>query len=121
MNPYHIGMLFGLERVARHLGPTDHQLHVVCEKRGKEEDADLELAFLRTCADSALVKKTPMSIVFANKGNFSGLEIADLVSRPIGRHVMNPAQPNSAYEIIEKKFWRSPAGKIDGWGLKCFP
>lgn len=34
---------------------------------------------------------------------------------------MRPMQPNRAYDIVEKKFRRSPAGIIKGWGLKVFP
>lgn len=45
-----------------------------------------------------------------------------LLSRPaIGRKVIDPAQANRAYEILEKKLRRSPAGKVRGWGLKVFP
>lgn len=55
------------------------------------------------------------------KCDSAGLQIADLVARPIGRRILDPTQPNRAYEIIEKKFRRSPRGKIEGWGLKVFP
>jgi hypothetical protein len=61
-------------------------------------------------------------IVFAGKKtNSAGLQLADLTARPIGRHVMDPGQPNRAWDIIERKLRRSPAGKVDGWGLKIFP
>ncbi len=119
-------MEFGLERVARHFdlkedGPL---LHVVCESRGRKEDDELELAFRRICdGDGRLVKRRlPVQLVFGGKqGNYLGLELADQVARPIGRHVLKPDQANRAYEIIETKFRRSPSGKVDGWGLKCFP
>ena len=55
------------------------------------------------------------------KANSSGLQIADLTARPIGRHAINPDQPNRAWEIIESKLRRSPAGNVNGWGLKIFP
>ena len=43
------------------------------------------------------------------------------MARPIGIHHLRPGQPNRAYEIIETKIRRSPAGEIDGWGLKVLP
>ena len=61
-------------------------------------------------------------IVFADKKtNSVGLQLADLTARPIGRHVVNPQQPNRAWDIIRKKLRRSPKGRYQGWGLKIFP
>ena len=60
-------------------------------------------------------------VVADKKCNAPGLQIADLVARPIGRKLLDPAQPNRAYDILERKFRRSPQGKIGGWGLKVFP
>jgi hypothetical protein len=59
---------------------------------------------------------------FADKRtNSAGLQLADLTARPIGRHVMDPAQPNRAWDIIEPKLRRSPQGEVNGWGLNIFP
>lgn len=55
------------------------------------------------------------------QANHCGLQIADLIARPIGTHVLRTEQPNRAYDIIEAKFHRSPDGLVDGWGLKCYP
>jgi hypothetical protein len=40
---------------------------------------------------------------------------------PIGRRAINPDQPNRAYDILEPKFRRGPAGWVKGFGLKNFP
>jgi hypothetical protein len=55
------------------------------------------------------------------KCNSPGLQLADLVARPIGRKVLQPHQPNRAYDILQAKFRRSPDGTLFGWGLKVFP
>jgi len=55
------------------------------------------------------------------KCNSAGLQVADLVARPIGRKILAPGQPNRAYDILQRKFRRSPSGRIEGWGLKVFP
>ena len=55
------------------------------------------------------------------KANLAGLQIADLVARPIGRHVLNPDQPNRAFDIISPKLRRGPDGQLLGYGLKIHP
>ncbi len=124
-NPYHLAMQFGLERIARELRLTaaSRPVHVVVEKRGRREDDELELAFRRVCdGDNFPREKWPMRIVFAAKeGNYAGMELADLVARPIGRHILAPTAPNRAWEIIKLKLRRSPEGEILGWGIKSFP
>jgi hypothetical protein len=127
-NPYHLALAFGLERLyldlTRGEGCEDGSLHVVFEERGKREDENLELEFRRVvdADNNRLETRLPFNVVFSDKeSNSAGLQLADLVARPIGRHLLKPQQPNRAYEIIEEKFRRSPRGEIDDWGLKVFP
>jgi uncharacterized protein DUF3800 len=125
-NPYGISVGFGLERIYRHLhglGCRGGKTHFLFEKRGAKEDAEVELVFRRVCdGDNLVGGHLPFEIVMADKKcNSPGLQLADLIARPIGRHIMNPAQPNRAWDIIQKKVRRSPAGKMEGWGLKVFP
>jgi hypothetical protein len=124
-NPYQIALGFGLERVARRLnrqgaaGATP----VIVECRGKREDDELELEFRRICA-GANYRREQFSLdprFVPKSANVPGLQIADLVARPIARHIMNANQPNRAYAVIEKKLDRSPSGSVLGWGLKVFP
>ena len=64
----------------------------------------------------------PFEVVFVDKKqNLAGLQLADLVCHPIGRHLLKPEQRNRAYEVVERKFRRSGAGKLEGYGLKTFP
>lgn len=125
-NPYHVALAFGLERVffyLRNLGEERAKTHIVVEKRGKQEDADLELEFRRVCDSNNYIRQQfPFEIVFADKqSNSDGLQMADLIARPIGMKILRPDQSNRAYEIIERKFYRNNAGNYYGWGLKCFP
>jgi len=125
-NPYAIAVEFGLERVSRHLaalGCRGGTTHFLFERRGEKEDAEVELVFRRVCdGDNMAGGRLPFTIVMADKRcNSPGLQIADLVARPIGRKLLDPAQPNRAYDILERKFRRSPEGKVGGWGLKVFP
>ena len=125
-NPYSIAMEFGLERLFKHLeglSQADKLTHVVVERRGKREDAELELEFRRVCDGANFHNRhLPFEIVMAPKeSNATGMQLADLVARPIGIKCLRPQQPNRAYDILEKKFRRSPSGQVQGWGLKSFP
>jgi len=80
--------------------------HVLCEARGHNEDQDLELAFRRICGgDNFSGVEMPFDPVICDKkSNAIGLQLADLVARPIG---MKPD--------------KDATGRYLGYGLKCFP
>lgn len=125
-NPYEIALCFCMERAyafLRDRGQHTRATHIVVERRGKREDDELELAFRRIRDGANRWGEMPgFEIVFADKKiNSAGLQLADLTARPVGRHVINPAQPNRAWEIIEPKLRRNPEGRVNGWGLKIFP
>lgn len=126
VNPYDMAMKSCLERLYQFLGRLDQHektTHLVFEKRGKREDAELELEFLRVCkAANTHSIDYPFQSVFASKqSNSAGLQLADMVARPIGVHELKPNQPNRAYSIIEGKFYRGNCGGIQDAGLACFP
>ncbi|MDD9811280.1 MAG: DUF3800 domain-containing protein [Gammaproteobacteria bacterium] len=124
-NPYNLALLFGLERVYSFL-QRKNQLpritHVVVERRGKKEDNALELSFRRYVDGRNDYRvKFPLELVFADKQiNSAGLQLADLVARPVGLSLIRPQQTNRAFQIIEKKLYKV-GGKATGWGLKYFP
>lgn len=125
-NPYDLALGFCLERLYYFLSEreeADKEVHIIFESRGRKEDRDLELEFRRVCGGKNYKgEKMPFEAVFAPKSvNCCGLQIADLVARPIGRHILDPDQANQAFQIIETKFHRSSTGKIRGYGLKVFP
>jgi hypothetical protein len=125
-SPYDLGVAFGLERVYKYLeveGQGRRLTHFVFEARGKKEDTELELEFRRVCdGANAIGSRLPFDIHFAVKSSPTcGLQLADLVARPIGRHVLAPAQDNRAYSELAQKFRRGPIGQIEGYGLKMFP
>jgi hypothetical protein len=125
-NPYDLALEFGLERMYLELnsrGQSNKLTHVIVEKRGEKEDNQLELAFRRICdGANALNQRLPFEMVMIPKAsNSTGLQMADLVARAVGIKVLRPERPNRAYDIVAKKFRRSPAGETKGWGLKVFP
>lgn len=130
-NPYHNAMricLGALHDFLAEKGQQSRETHVVVERRGKKEDADLELAFRRICdGNNQHARELPFSLVMANKQvNSAGLQLADLVARPIGIHHLRPTQVNRAFKALEKKFYcadgRAHVGEhFEGVGLKVFP
>ena len=126
VSPYDYALEAGLERVHRHLagvGDGHKETPVIVECRGRKEDAELELAFRRVCDGSnALGMPLPFRHVMIPKAaNSIGLQMADLMARPVGLNHFRPGQPNRAFDIIQQKLRRSPAGKVEGWGLKVIP
>lgn len=122
-SPYSLALTFCLERLHLHLREST-TTHVVVECRGRKEDRDLELEFRRICdGANKLGKRLPFEIVFAHKQtNSPGLQLADLIARPVGVHTLRPQQPNRAYEVLKGKFRKNPDdGSVQGWGLKKFP
>lgn len=130
-NAYHIALrhcLDSLFELITEKKQSHKNTHVIVECRGNKEDKELELEFRRICGgENSTTKPYPFQIVFADKKvNSPGLQLADLVARPIGLKVLKPTQPNRAFEVLEKKFFceggRDKLGVgIHGWGLKVFP
>lgn len=126
-SPYALALQFCMERTHRFLcdnGQAASVSHIVVERRGRNEDRDLELEFrrIRDGGNYRSEQLTTMDIVFADKkANSGGLQLADLIARPIGLRQLRPDQDNRAFNIIAEKFHRNHAGKYDGVGLKCLP
>lgn len=114
-NPYEIALLFCLERLLEILISHNQKgkvVHVVFESRGAKEDQELELEFHRICHENKQwghkrqkdFTQITFESCFAKKlSNSTGLQLADLVVRPIALKKLRPDQPNRAYEIIKPK------------------
>lgn len=130
-NPYHIALGICLESLRNFLTEKkqEHlQTHVVVECRGKKEDAELELEFRRICGgDNPGNRSLPFQIVFADKKtNLAGLQLADLVARPVGVNTIRPKQLNQAFDLLKRKFYcaggRECAGaNFENVGLMIYP
>jgi len=128
-NPYHISLKFCIERLYKYLKSIDEKnlnstTHIVFEARGKKEDDELELEF-RRLIDSG----TAFMAINANfkihiadkKTNSTGLQIADLIAHPIGRHCLNKNQDNQAFRVVEDKLLRNENKDYNGLGIRYFP
>lgn len=125
-HPYHLALKYGLERVYSFLllqRQQDRLTTIVCEARGAKEDNEMELAFRRVCGgDNRSNCSYPLRLVIADKkANSEGLQLADLVARPVGLHVLRPDQPNRAWDVLRTKLFGGRHGVVQGNGLKVFP
>ena len=130
-NPYHIALDICLEILREFLMEKDQahlQTHVVVECRGKKEDAELELEFRRICdGENPGNRQLPFNIIFADKKtNLTGLQLADLVARPLGLNYIRPGQANQAFELLKTKIFCDGGRKLVGQGyqnvgLKVYP
>jgi len=123
-SPYEIGLHFCMETLLGRLvalGQTGSLIHVVFESRGKKEDLELELHFRRIASNQAnwgykqpdftQLRWEPLFV--DKKSNSSGLQLADLMARPMGLKVLRPLQPNRAFDVLRPK--------LQHGGMKSFP
>lgn len=112
-NIYEFALLFCMERLHKQLkfNQKNKTVDIVIEARGKREDEKLELEFRRILDGQQQTFRTDslfdeIQYRFHTKGkdcNIVGLQIADLIARPIGVHYLKSEQPNRAYDIINGK------------------
>jgi hypothetical protein len=117
-DPYDIALRMNMEQLGVFLkgkGQHGRLCHLIAESRGRKEDALLELEFRRVIdpargwglADQFSFTSTPMQLRFVEKKiNSAGLQISDLCGQPIGRHLLKPAQPSRAFDIVKSKIFR---------------
>jgi hypothetical protein len=115
-NPYELGLRFGLEKLTNfflNVNQEGKEISFVFEKRGRNEDRDLEKEFFKICSKNEQFgykqvdySKMIYKLTFADKkSNSTGLQIADLIARPIGLNSLRPFQSNRAYSGISSKIY----------------
>lgn len=125
-NVYHLALKFGLEKAFLYLNnlcQVTKKTFVIFESRGKKQDIELKLEFNRFM-ESSQTNGMNIDLNFlcvSKQVNSTGLKLADMVARPIGRHTLNSEQENRAWDIIKHKLYKSPEGKITDWGLSVYP
>ncbi len=127
-NPYALALRFCIEKMHRYLDISgdERKRKIICvfEKRGKKEDKDLELEFLRI-VNGENCFKIPLNnfqLVFADKkSNTTGMQIADMTARPIGISVFRPGQSNRAFPIIKPKLIKDRFDRRGHAGLYVYP
>jgi hypothetical protein len=129
IDPYMLSLRILVERFVYEVQKRGggEQGQIIAEARDETLDNELRLAWmdLRTTGTDYIsaseVRKSISELHIRNKKkNIAGLQIADLVVSPIGRHILNK-DPKHDWRIIEKKFRKSAAGRYMGYGLVVLP
>lgn len=103
---YHFCFKYILDYLLQYLPSTETGItFIVCESRGKKEDKELEEEFEKFCQENEGYKIFRLKIA-KKEVNSTGLQLADLIARPIALNVYRPEQHNRAYEIIKEKIFR---------------
>lgn len=124
-NPYDLALTYSFERILHFMkahGVT--QLPITAETRGKNEDNELAASFLQIMTNGTRFiraerfRSLSCPINFRRKAeNIAGLQLADLCAHPAARHILNPSQPNHAFNIVKPHLYEGDG--VTGW--KVFP
>ncbi len=138
-DPYHYCLSVLMERYLRWLEGVKALGDVMAESRGGSEDMRLKKSFRRLCSEGTdyvranLFRRHLTSLelkVKPKKNNIAGLQLADLVAHPSFKSCLAIREGVEMKEsfgkqiveiLVESKYYRSPAGKIEGYGRKWLP
>jgi hypothetical protein len=103
---YAIAMKTALEATRDALGlvESDQNVPVIFESRGKTEDQSLIVDFEGgRFAEGGKISDVFELVVANKKVNSSGLQLADMVARPLGQSWLRPDRQGRPIEIIKRK------------------
>lgn len=125
-DPYEYCLKIVVERFCHHIGDIEDGGLIFAEKRRPDLDDELDRQWKWFCgygtdfmrADSVERRVVDLSSK-SKKLNVAGLQLADLVVSPIGRHIIGKPDRQD-WTIVESKF-RRVRGSYVGYGLKVLP
>ena len=127
VDPYMLSLDVLVERFCYEIGPVENGGYMIAEKRDPTLDHQLELAWLNLkiqgtgFVQAVDIEKRVSSLTLQNKkANLAGLQIADLVVSPIGRHVLGK-RDRGDFAAVESRFRRKYDGTYLGRGLVVLP
>jgi uncharacterized protein DUF3800 len=127
VDPYLLSLDILVERFCMHIGEISKSGMIIAEQRGSTLDRQLELAWLNLriqgtqYMQAVEIDRRIQALTLRGKTeNIAGLQLADLVVTPIGRHVLGKSIKED-YRIIESKFRHNWRGEVAGYGLVVLP
>lgn len=127
LDPYLLSLDVLVERFCFDVGRVSGGGLIVAEKRDPTLDRQLDLAWLnlkiqgtRFVQAHEIENRILGLNLRAKKDNIAGLQLADLVVSPIGRHVLGKPDKEDWF-IVQEKFRRNRRGVIEGYGLVTLP
>ncbi|MBW7835067.1 MAG: DUF3800 domain-containing protein [Sphingomonadales bacterium] len=127
LDPYLLSLDVLVERFCFDIGKVSGGGVIVAEKRDPTLDRELDLAWLNLKIQGTRflqahdIEDRILGLnLRAKKDNIAGLQLADLVVSPIGRHVLGKADKED-WRIVMDKFRASRTGEVKGYGLVILP
>ena len=127
LDPYMLSLDVLVERFCFEIGDVSEGGIIVSEKRDATLDRELDLAWLNLKIQGTRyfqakdVERRILGLnLRAKVDNIAGLQLADLVVSPIGRHVLGKPDKED-WRIVNERFRRSPSGRVEGYGLVVLP
>ncbi len=121
LDPYLLSLDVVVERFCRIIGDVPDGGIIIAEKRNSALDRQLDLAWLNLKIQGTRhfqakdIEKRVSSLNLRSKSdNIAGLQLADLVVSPIGRHFLRKADKED-WTIVKSKSHRNRSGTIDGY------
>lgn len=127
IDPYLLSLNVLIERFCFDLKEQKINGQIIAEKRGLQLDRELDLAWLNLkiqgtkFVQASEIDKYIDSLILRDKTcGLIGIELADLMVSPIGRHVIGK-KTKEDFRIIESKFRTNHDGNYNDWGLVILP
>lgn len=127
IDPYLMSLYVLVERFCFEIGNAENSGVIVAERRDPILDRELELAWLNLKIKGTRyvqANKIDRTITGLNlrpkSADIAGLQLADLVVSPIGRHILRRSEKED-FRIIKEKFRRDRRGRHKGYGLVVLP
>lgn len=127
IDTYQLGLRVMVELLCDVAGPANWNCTIIAERRGDSLDHKMEDTWrvLRTrgsrYAEADAIRESIQSLELRDKkDNVAGLQFADLIVSPIGRHILGKLDRDD-WKIVEEKLRRGPNGCINNYGLFIFP
>ena len=126
IDPYLLSLNVLVERFCFELDASE-QGSIIAERRDPILDSQIELAWrnlnmrgTRFLTARQVTDRIRSFHLRAKKENLAGLQVADLVVSPIGRHVLGKIDMDD-WRIVASKFRRNRQGDYRGYGLVVLP
>ena len=127
LDPYLLSLGILVERFCYDIGEVTDGGLIVAESRGPVLDKsfmsgwqNLQERGTYHLAPGTIANRVSMLELRHKSENIAGLQLADLVVSPIGRHIIGKADKLD-WEIVQQKFRRSREGRIEDYGLVVLP
>ena len=127
LDPYLLSLDVLVERFCLDVGKVAGGGVIVAEKRDPTLDRQLDLAWLnlkiqgtRYLQANHIDERIQGLNLRSKRDNIAGLQLADLVVSPIGRHVLGKPDRED-WRIVAEKFRCSQRGQVEGYGLIILP